>query len=120
MQLNKANTSDTVYSFSHLHLLILDGFVSSQIYDKRNDFDFDIVRLSFLDGDITRITSYDVYISQLICFVRGSSYLTNFNARNNSLTAKLLQTGYRYHQFRDAYSKFYDRYFELVSKYNTR
>ena len=36
-----------------------------------------------------------------------------------SLTAKLLQQGYRYQNFRKAFSKFYRRHFELVSKYNT-
>ena len=34
------------------------------------------------------------------------------------LTAKLLKQGYRYHKFRKAFSKFYRRRFELVSKYN--
>ena len=40
----------------------------SNIYDKRDDFDFDIVNFPFLDGDNPRATSYGVYtcISQLI------------------------------------------------------
>ena len=52
LQLNKSDTSDTDASFLNLHLSILDGFVSSKIYDKRNDFDFDIVNLPFLDGGV--------------------------------------------------------------------
>ena len=48
-----------------------------------------------------------------------SSHLADFNARNRSFTAKLLQRGYRYHKLRKAFSKFYRRHFELVSKYNT-
>ena len=119
LQLNKANTSDTEAPFLDLHLSILDGFVSSKIYDKRDDFDFDIVNFPFLDGDVPRTTSYGVYISQLIRFARVSSHLADFNARNKSLTAKLLQQGYRYHKLRKAFSKFYRRHFELVSKYNT-
>ena len=31
-----------------LHLSISNGFVSSKIYDKRDDFDFDIVNFRFL------------------------------------------------------------------------
>ena len=54
--------------FLDLHLSISNGFVSSKIYDKRDDFDFDIVNLPFLDGDIPRRPSYGVYISQLIRF----------------------------------------------------
>ena len=42
LQLNKANTSDTEASFLDLHLSISNGFVSSKIHDKRDDFDFDI------------------------------------------------------------------------------
>ena len=34
------------------------------------------------------------------------------------MTAKLLRQGYRYHKLRKAFSKFYRRHFDLVSKYN--
>ena len=99
LQLNKANTFGTEAPFLDLHLSILDGFVSSKIYDKRDDFDFDIVNFPFLDGDVPRTTSYGVYITRLIRFARVSGHLADFNAHNRSLTAKLLQQGYRYHNF---------------------
>ena len=70
LQINKANTSDTEAPFLDLHLSILNRFVSSKIYDKRDDFDFDIVNFPFLDGDVSRSISYGVYISQLIRFAR--------------------------------------------------
>ena len=38
--------------FLDLHLSIANGFVSSKIYDKRDNFDFDIVNFPFLDGDV--------------------------------------------------------------------
>ena len=106
LQLNKANTSDTEAPFLDLHLSISNGFVSSKIYGKRDDFDFDIVNFPFLDGDVPRSTSYGVYISQLIRFARVSNHVADFNARNKSLTAKLLQQGYRYHKLRKTFSKF--------------
>ena len=37
LQLNKANTSDTEALFLDFHLSISNGFVSSNIYDKRDD-----------------------------------------------------------------------------------
>ena len=101
-----------------LHLSISNGFVSSKIYDKRDDFYFDIVNFPFLDGDVPSSTSYGVYISQLIRFARVSSHVVDFNARNKSLTAKLLQQGYRYHKLRKTFSKFYRRHYELVSKFS--
>ena len=87
LQLNKANTSDTEAPFLGLHLSISNRFVSSKIYDKRDDFDFDIVNFPFLDGDVPRSTAYGVYISQLILFARVSSHVADFNARNKSLRA---------------------------------
>ena len=118
LQLNKANTSDTEAPFLDLHLSISNGFVSSKIYDKRDDFDFDIVNFPFLDGDVPRRPSYGVYISPLIRFARVCSYVDDFNTRNKCLTAKLLKQGYRNHKLRKAFSKFYRRHYESISKFN--
>ena len=57
LQLNKANISDTEAPFLDLHLSVANGFVSSKIYDKRDDFNFDIVNFPFLDGDVPRRAS---------------------------------------------------------------
>ena len=118
LQLNKAKVSDTEASFLDLYLSISDDFVQTNIYDKRDDFDFDIVNFPFLDGDVPRSTSYGVYISQLIRFARVSSHDDDFYTRNKVSTAKLLRQGYRYHKIRKAFSKFYRRHFDIVSKYN--
>ena len=63
LKLNKANTSDTEAPFLDLRIYISNGYVSSKINDKRDDFDFDIVNFPFLDGDVPRRLSYGVYIS---------------------------------------------------------
>ena len=118
LQLNKANTSDNEAAFLDLNLSIHNDTVSTKIYDKRDDFDFDIVNFPFLDGDVPRRPSYGVYISQLIRFARASSHVDDFNNRNRFLTAKLLKQGYRYHKLRKAFSKFYRRHFELIEKYH--
>ena len=107
LKLNRANSSDTEAPFFYLNLCISNGTVSTKIYDKRDNFDFDIVNFPFLDGDVPRYTSYGVYISQLIRFARASSNLSDFNYRNKALTAKLLRQGYRYFKLRKAFSKFY-------------
>ena len=118
LQLNKANASDTEAPFLDLHLSISNGFVSSKIYDKRDDFDFEIVNFPFLDGDAPRRPSYGVYISQRIRFAQVCSHVDDFNTRNKCLTVKLLKQGYRYHKLRKAFSKFYRRHYELISKFN--
>ena len=119
LQLNKANSvANTEVPFFELNLSITNGIVSSKFYDKRDDFNFEIVNFSFLDGDVPRSPSYGVYISQLIRFARVCSNVDDFNNRNLFLTAKLLKQGYRYHKIQKAFSKFYHRHSELFFKYN--
>ena len=98
LQLNKANISDIEATFLNLHLSVANGFVSSKFYDKRDDFDFDIVNFPFLNGDFPSCASYGVNILQLIRFARVCNYVKDFNARNKCLTVKLFQQGYRYHK----------------------
>ena len=106
LQLYKANTSDTEAPFLDLHLSISNGVVSSKIYYKRDDFNFDIVNFPFLDCDVPRRPAYGVYISQLIRFTRVYSDVDDFNTRNKCLTAKLLRPGYRYHKLRKLFLSF--------------
>ena len=105
-----------------MHLSISNDIVSTKIYDKRDDFGFEIVNFPFLDGDVPRSTSYGVYISQLIRFARAcyvadfnTCYVADFNTRNKLLTQKLLKQGYRYHKLRKTF--FYRRYYDLISKF---
>ena len=79
-----------------LHLSISDGFVKTKMFEKRDDFDFDIR------------------------FARVSRHIDDFITRNKVLPAKLLGQGYRYHKIRRAFSKFNRRHFDLVSKYHVR
>ena len=118
LQLNKTNSSDTEAPFLDLNLSITNGIISSKIYDKRDDFNFETVNFPFLDGDVPRSPSYGVYISQLIRFARVCSNVDGFNNRNLFLTAKLLKQGYRYNKIRKTFSKFYHRHSELIVKYN--
>ena len=61
LKLNKTNTSDTEAAFLALHLSISNDIVSTKIYNKRDDFDFEIVNFPFLDGDVPHSTSYSTH-----------------------------------------------------------
>ena len=66
---------------------ITNDIVASNFYDKRNDFNLEIVNFPFLDGDNPRSSSYGVYIEQLIRFARVCSNVADFNERNLFLNA---------------------------------
>ena len=107
-------------SFSHkpikFEISLKSSWRSSQLECKTESARIEAY-FPFLDGDVPRSTSYGVYISQLIRFARASSYVTDFNTRNKLLTQKLLKQGYRYHKLRKTFSKFYRRYYDLISKF---
>ena len=67
-----------------MHSSISNVIVSTKNYDKLDNFDFEIVNLSFLDGDVPSSSSYGVHISQLIRFARASSHVAGFNTCNKS------------------------------------
>ena len=59
-----------------------------------------------------------MYNSQLVSFMRVCSNVSDFNNRNQFLTAKLLKQGYQYHKICEVFSKFYHRHSELIVTYN--
>ena len=68
LQLNKAIFSDTEAPFLDLNSSISNEIVSSKIYDKRDDFNFEIVNFSFLDGDVPRSPSYSFCKGVFLCW----------------------------------------------------
>ena len=79
----RANNTHTEAPFLDFHLSIAHGFVSSKIYDKRDDFDFDIENFPFLNGDVPRRASYGVYVSQLMRFARVCNHVADLYTRKN-------------------------------------
>ena len=114
LQLNK---TDSKVSFLDSHLSISDYIVSTKLYDKRNDFDCEVVIFPFSVCNVPHSTSYGVYIFQLIRFARASSLVAEFNTRNKLLTQKLLKQGYCQHKVHKAFfSKFCLQYYDLILK----
>ena len=70
LRLNKANTSDKETSFLDLNIKVIGSDIRTSVHDKRDDFGFPIVNFPWLSGDVPRLPSYGIYISQLVRFAR--------------------------------------------------
>ena len=68
-------------------------------------------------GDVPRLPSYGIYISQLVRFARCCTSVLDFHFKNLQITSKLLTQGYRYHKLRKTFGKFFRSYSELLSKF---
>ncbi len=58
LTLNKANTLDSEAAFLDLSLSVVNGTINTKIYDKRDDFNVDIVNYRHVDGDV-----WGIYVS---------------------------------------------------------
>jgi hypothetical protein len=82
-------------SFLDLYLEFDDsGQISTQIYDKRDDFNFKIINFPNMYGNIPASPPYGAYISLLIRYARASSNYSDFLKRHIHLRNRLLHQGY--------------------------
>ena len=58
-----------------------------------------------------------ISLNSFVLLEHLAMYVADFNTRNKLLTQKLLKQGYRYHKLRKTFSKFYRRYYDLISKF---
>ena len=100
-----------------LNIKVIGSDIHTSVYDKRDDFGFPIVNFPWLSGDVPRLPSYGIYISQLVRFARCCTSVLDFHSKNLQITSKLLTQGYRYHKLRKTFGKFFRSYSELLSKF---
>ena len=96
-ELKIKDTTETACSvpFLGLHLEFDNsGHLSIKIYDKRDDFNFNIVIFPYLCSNISSSPAYGVYTSQLIRYDRASTYYSDFLDSHKYLRNRLLIQGY--------------------------
>ena len=117
LPLNKANTSDKETSFLDLNIKLFGSGIHTSVFDKREDFGFPIANVPWLSGDVPRLPSYGIYISQLVRFARCCTSVVDVHSKNRQITSKLLTQGYIYHKLRKTFGKIFRSYSELLSKF---
>ena len=116
LQFNKANTSDKETYYLDLNITAIGNNIQTSVYDKRDDFGFPIVYFKLLSGDVPRLLSYGIYISQLVRLARCCTGVFDFHSKNLQIISKLLTQGYRFHKLRKRFWKFFRSYSEHMSK----
>ena len=100
-----------------LNLCISNRTVFTKIYDKGDDFDFDMVNFPFLDGDVPGVPHMGYTYLNLLDSPGLLQILVPLTATIKPLLPNLFRQGYRYFKLRKAFSKFYRRNSALVEKY---
>ena len=117
LQLDRAGALGAEAVFLDLHLSVSSGVVSARVCDGRDDFGFWVVGFPVLGGGVLPSASCGVCVSWLIRFDGASGHAADFRAHNKLLTQRLLGRGCRCHKLCKTFSKFYRRYYDLVSRF---
>jgi hypothetical protein len=111
---------ETTYTASSASILDIylefddSGQPSNNIYDKRDDFNFEIINFPNMCSNIPASPAYGVYFSQLIRYARASSNYSDFLKRHLYLRNRLLDQGYEKIRLIRSLKKFIFRYQDLV------
>ena len=89
LQLNKAKSADNETSFLDLNIKVICSGIHTSVYDKRDDFGFSIVNFPWLSLAVPRLSSYGIYIAQLVRFARCCTSVFDFNENLSSKVALL-------------------------------
>ena len=87
-------------------------------YDKRNEFNFQVVNFSNLKGNVPTKQSYGVYISQLVRFCEINITYKGFSKDVGKMNAILLNQGFKSNLLKRKYTEFCKKYIHKWAKYN--
>ena len=117
-ELEIKDTADSPVSASYLDIMLeidQDQHLTTNIYDKRDDFDFSISNFPSLCNNIPGSPAYGVFISQLKRYFRACSGYLDFHLRGKLLT---LRHGYKSYKLRNAFRKLYGKHHKLTDEYS--
>ena len=89
------------------------------IFDKRDNFNFDIVNFPFLSSNIPTNPAYGVYISQLIRISRICCEYSAFIKRHYMITSRLIRQGFWYTRLCNRFKCYSRRHASLFNKFGT-
>ena len=89
LEIKDTTDTDRYASYLDLHLEIDSKGLRTNLYDKRDDFNFPIVNFPFICSNIQVAPAHGVYISQLIRYSQARVIYHEFRDRCVLLTRKL-------------------------------
>ena len=112
----KLNATESTKSTSYMDCLLeMDN--SGKLSTKLYDFDFPIVNVPSLFGNVPASPAYGVFVSQLVRYARACILYRGFILRARRLAAELLAQGCLEPGLVSAIREFYGRHYQLVASY---
>ena len=117
MELLPQNQDPMKGTMLDISIMVINGKFVTKTYDKRDDYNFDIVNYPDLSGNIPPGAAYGVYISQVLRYARVCSEKKDFDERVEILTRKLTRKGYTKEKLQTTLMKCYQKHKWIPVKY---
>ena len=117
LEIKDITDTDKSASYLDLHLHIYsDGGLRTNLYDKRDDFNFPIVIFPCICSNIPATPAYGVYISQLIRYSRACGSYQYFLHREFLLIGKVMNPWFLLVKLNSSLLKFCGFHHDLVDR----
>ena len=117
LTLLNTNVSPCKVTFLDMTISLHQGKFKHCLYDKRDDFDFSVISYPFLSGNIPKVPSYGVYLSQLLRLCHICSEYSRFKCEVIKLNKKLVHQGFNLVSLKRKFELFCKKYIHVWSKY---
>ena len=107
-------------SYLDLNIISENSRLTFSIYDKREDFDFEIVNFPYLDSCVPKKSAFGVFFSQLIRYARLCSKFIDFKIKSKNLSKKLQNQGFLFKDLKKLTLRFFREKQDLLINYNIR
>ena len=117
MELKKENQSETAAQFLDLDIKVIDGEFVSKLYDKRNSYDFHIVRFPHKCSNIPTKMFYSTILAEILRIAKATSSYQNFIQSAKMIIARMKKQGDVQWGTRKTLNKLFARHFQWFVKY---
>ena len=108
LKLEKTNASNKRATFLDLDISIINNKFVTVLYDKRKDFDFNVISMPNLKSNIPHKQSYGIFYAQLFRLCNCNSMLDNFVNDVKLLIDKLVKQNFKRHSLINYVKRFID------------
>ena len=113
MEIENTNISTSVSTYLDLQISVHRGKYNFKLFDKRKDFNFDVINYPFLPSNVPKNASYGVFISQLIRLCQVNSNIHGLKRSFKELCQKFLKQGFEKCKLINRYEYFAVKYANL-------
>ena len=115
--LNKENKSSKKSTFLDIEINIQGNMIYTNLYDKRDDFSFNVNNFPIMSSNILFKRTHGIVISQMLRHSKVCIHYNDFISKCNILIYKLTDQHFDSILLKKNVSYFYDEYYHMIELY---